>query len=123
MEVVRWLCLVSRPHLGRTEFFIHSHNPYAATMMGMELMTAGYSVELRPFGAPPLPPLPQEILELSSPNSLRSLLGWLRRRLGLDPAGARGDPFAARGAGPGLDEPPLEGPPHAVDPPQPGTRP
>lgn len=111
MEVVRWLCLVSRPHLGRAQFFVHSHNPYAATVMGMELMTAGYKAELRPFGAPPLPPLPEETLE--PPRSpLRALRGWLRQRLGLDPAGDRDDPFAARGEGPRLD-----------DPPQPETRP
>jgi hypothetical protein len=80
MEVVRWLCLVSRPHLSGTRFFIHSHNPIAATVMGMEMMTAGYVVELRPFGAPPLPPLPDEVPE-SSGNPLRTVVGWLRSSL------------------------------------------
>ncbi|MFO0908745.1 MAG: cyclic-phosphate processing receiver domain-containing protein [Isosphaeraceae bacterium] len=60
MEVVRWLCLARRVHLRYTQFYIHSHNPHAATTMGLQLMNAGYTVELRPFGAPPLPPLPDD---------------------------------------------------------------
>jgi hypothetical protein len=91
MEVVRWLCLVSRPHLSGTRFFIHSHNPIAATVMGMEMMTAGYVVELRPFGAPPLPPLPDEVPE-SSGNPLRTVVGWLRSSLARRPAPAAAPP-------------------------------
>ena len=57
MEVVRWLCLHDRPHLRTTRFHVHSHNPVAATMMGMQMMINGYTVEVRPFGAPePSPP-------------------------------------------------------------------
>jgi len=121
MEVVRWLCLESRPHLRRTQFLVHSHNPLAATMMAMELMTAGYLVELRPFGAPPLPPLPQEFQEPSG-NPLRAVLSWLRRRLGLDPAWDQDDPTAPRSEDPRCDEPPFERPPRAADPPPPETR-
>ena len=56
MEVVRWLCLEPRPHLARTQFFIHSHNASAAMTMAMQMYVAGYRVEARPFGAPPPPP-------------------------------------------------------------------
>ena len=61
MEVVRWLCLAPRPHLRVTQFYVHSHNATAATLMGMQLMSNGYRVEMRPFGAPPLPPLPDDV--------------------------------------------------------------
>ena len=56
MEVVRWLCLESRPHLEPTRFFVHSHNPTAAAVMGMQMMMNGYHVEVRPFGARSLHP-------------------------------------------------------------------
>ncbi len=51
MEVVRWLCLESHPHLKHTQFLIHSHNPMAAGMMAMQIRVAGFQVEHRPFGA------------------------------------------------------------------------
>ncbi len=81
MEVVRWLCLFSRPHLKKTRFLIHSHNPSAATMMAMQMMMNGYRVEVRPFGS-----------QMSVPTALRSdvarrsmsplaVLGRLVRRL------------------------------------------
>jgi hypothetical protein len=64
MEVVRWLCAAPRPHLRATRFWVHSHNAVAAATMGMELVQAGYQVELRPFGGPPPPPLSEEDLAL-----------------------------------------------------------
>jgi hypothetical protein len=51
MAVVRWLCLEPHPHLKRTRFLIHSHNPMAASMMVMQIHVAGFRVESRPFGA------------------------------------------------------------------------
>jgi hypothetical protein len=62
MEVVRWLCLEPHPHLQRTRFLIHSHNPVAAEMMTIQIHLAGFRVESRPFGltaslAPPEDPL------------------------------------------------------------------
>lgn len=60
MEVVRWLCVEPRPHLRAAKFLVHSHNPNAATMMGMQLMLAGFTVEVRPFGSPPPPPTTEE---------------------------------------------------------------
>jgi hypothetical protein len=51
MEVVRWLCLEPRPHLRRTQFLVHSHNPMAGGMMAMQIRVAGFQVEHRPFGA------------------------------------------------------------------------
>ena len=56
MEVVRWLSLAARPHLRATKFVVHSHNPNGATMMGMQLMVNGYTVEVRPFGESPVVP-------------------------------------------------------------------
>lgn len=60
MEVVRWICLLPRPHLKKTRFYIHSHNASAATMMAMQILSNGFFVEVRPFGSGPLPPLPPE---------------------------------------------------------------
>jgi len=53
MEVVRWLCAEPRPHLARVRFQIHSHNQAAAFVMGWELTSGGYAVEILPFGGPP----------------------------------------------------------------------
>lgn len=97
MEVVRWLCLVRRPHLRPARFFVHSHNPGAATMMGLELLAAGYQVELRPFGAPPPPPLPEEF-DGPSPTLAGRVVGWLRR------VGRRG-PIPDSSANPPVQEP------------------
>lgn len=52
MEVVRWLCLGSHPHLMKTRFFIHSHNENAASMMLTQMRIAGFRVLFRPFGSP-----------------------------------------------------------------------
>jgi len=54
MEVVRWLCVLPRHHLRKTRFHVHSHNPTAAMMMGMQLMMNGFDVSVRPFGTPAL---------------------------------------------------------------------
>jgi len=51
MQIVRWLCLIPRPHLKGTKFYVHSHNPSAATMMVMQMHGAGFHVEGRSFGA------------------------------------------------------------------------
>ena len=50
MEVVRWICLTPRPHLKSTKFLIHSHNPIAATVMGVQMMVSGFKCDVRPFG-------------------------------------------------------------------------
>jgi hypothetical protein len=55
MEVVRWLTLEPRPHLKPTRFFIHSHNANASTLMGWQLLAAGFTVKVRPFGATEMP--------------------------------------------------------------------
>jgi hypothetical protein len=73
MEVVRWLCLEPRPHLERTRFFVHSHNPAAASLMVWQIFAAGFEVEGRPFGASRLPP-PYEVLDAA-----QGWLEWLRR--------------------------------------------
>jgi hypothetical protein len=81
MAVVRWICLEPRQHLRLARFQVHSHNAGAATMMGMQLLASGFTVELRPFGAPPLPPLPEE-----PRTSLLPALVWrLRRLFGREP--------------------------------------
>ncbi len=51
MAVVRWLCAEPRPHLSRTRFIVHTHNLNASCAMLLQLETAGYSVQLQPFGA------------------------------------------------------------------------
>jgi hypothetical protein len=89
MEVVRWLCLERRPHLEPTRFFVHSHNPTAAAVMGMQLMMNGFHVEVRPFGAPELPPeaITSEATDELAPyrTSLRgwfsSWIDWARKRV------------------------------------------
>jgi hypothetical protein len=52
MEVVRWICLAHRPHLKSTRFTIHSHNPVAATTMGVHMTVSGFKCQVRPFGVP-----------------------------------------------------------------------
>lgn len=83
MEVVRWLCLRPRPHLRRTRFTIHSHNPDAALMMGWQMTANGFSVEMRPFGstAPA-----REQGRSPRPSAFEALGRWARRLLarGLD---------------------------------------
>lgn len=104
MEVVRWLCLEPRPHLEPTRFFVHSHNPAAASLMVWQIFAAGFQVEGRPFGMSRLPQ-PYEALDAGS--------GWLEwlRRLGRKLVGdgsepkqpsADTDPESARAG----DEPP-----------------
>ena len=81
MEVVRWLCLESRPHLLSTRFYIHSHNANAATIMVAQMSVAGYQVEFRPFGVPhPHAGRPRPSGD-GWPRSSHGLLGWLRRLL------------------------------------------
>ena len=48
----------SRPHLQRTRFYVHSHNPNAANLMVMQMSMAGFQVEARPFGKEPHTPAP-----------------------------------------------------------------
>ena len=66
MAVVRWLCLVPRPHLQRTRFYVHSHNPNAANLMVMQIYMAGFQVEARPFGKEPHTPSPSPPTSSSS---------------------------------------------------------
>lgn len=81
MEVVRWLCAETRPHLIDARFFIHSHHLAAASLMVQCLLQAGYAAEFRPFGydlvdlltfedGPPLPNPSHEFEESA---------GWARR--------------------------------------------
>jgi hypothetical protein len=60
MAVVRWLCLEPHPHLKKTHFLIHSHNPGAASIMLMQIQVAGFRVEHRPFGATKTLPPPED---------------------------------------------------------------
>jgi hypothetical protein len=86
MEVVRWLCLEPRPHLRATRFYIHSHNGGAAAIMVSQMELAGFRVEFRPFGAPPVP------ASFTPPPARRGLLG---RLLGLVRRPARRAPGPA----------------------------
>ncbi|MFO0951101.1 MAG: cyclic-phosphate processing receiver domain-containing protein [Isosphaeraceae bacterium] len=103
MEVVRWLCLQPRPHLSSTRFYVHSHNPNAAAMMGMQMISNGYFVELRPFGAPPLPPLPEEEPP-PLPGRLGSVLGWVRGLFRREPQSFGYGYTEYRNEGPPADE-------------------
>jgi hypothetical protein len=109
MEVVRWLSLHPRPHLKQTRFFIHSHNPGAATMMAMQMMFNGYRVEVRPFGAPPeaaMPP-PEAFPEPDLPrvSLLSALRYWLIGIFRRSPRGGPGGDAFTRFRGP-TDPPP-----------------
>jgi hypothetical protein len=77
MAVVRWLCLHPRPHLKRTRFIVHSHNPNAAYVMVMQMMATGFQVEARPFGAPPSPPIPAPEAARSRGTAVQRVLRWL----------------------------------------------
>jgi hypothetical protein len=50
MEVIRWLCKEPRDHLRSSEFFVHSHNLVAGLLMVMQMQSAGFKAEYRPFG-------------------------------------------------------------------------
>ncbi len=104
MEVVRWLSLQLRPHLSETRFQIHSHNPVAATMMGMQMMMNGYKVQVRPFGAPE-PSTPDDA-EPETPrfSALAGLVHRIRRLFGRE---VYDDP-SARDPRTGSDLPPPE---------------
>lgn len=81
MEVVRWLCLVARPHLRETRFYIHSHNMTAASVMTLQMHGAGYRVEHRPFGQPwSGPDENSRATAADPPRGLRSRLLELLRR-------------------------------------------
>lgn len=79
MEVVRWLCLHPRPHLKQTRFHVHSHNPKAAMMMGMQMMMNGFQVSVWPFGAPE--PMPESDAEPFIRFAPFAALGRLLRRI------------------------------------------
>jgi hypothetical protein len=114
MEVVRWLSLHPRPHLRGTRFFVHSHNPAAATMMAMQMMLNGYRVEVRPFGAPPEPALPPPEAfptpDLPRVSLLSALRYWLRGVFRRRPPGGLGglssDDAFTRFRGPADPNPP-----------------
>ncbi len=59
MEVVRRLTREPRRHLARARFTVHSHNMIAAYEMVLQLGSAGYPVQARPFGMnlPDAPPI------------------------------------------------------------------
>src|SRR5262249_41524299 len=50
MEVIRWLCKEPRDHLRPTQFFVHTHNLVAGLLMVMQMRSAGFIAEFRPFG-------------------------------------------------------------------------
>jgi hypothetical protein len=106
MEVVRWICLLPRPHLRPTRFTIHSHNLSAATVMGMQMMLNGFTVEIRPFGEPPLlaSAEPGEMPPISR-SPLAALAHWVRRLLGRDGVEPVDD-YGYIAERPGPDEPP-----------------
>jgi hypothetical protein len=84
MAVVRWLCLSPRPHLVRTHFLVHSHNPMAAKMMAMQIHVAGFRVESRPFGIATTLPGPEDPFWNRRPAWQERLLGvlaWASRLL------------------------------------------
>lgn len=49
MHVVRWLGFEPRTHLRSTQFFVHSHNGVAATVMVLNLKSMGFRAEAAPF--------------------------------------------------------------------------
>jgi hypothetical protein len=53
MEVIRWLCTEPRDHLRATRFFVHTHNSLAGLLMVLQMRSAGYHAEFRPFGVDP----------------------------------------------------------------------
>ena len=90
MEVVRWICLTPRPHLKATHFFIHSHNPMAATVMGVQMTVSGFKCAVRPFGvsSEAVSELDQEFAPILT--RWQKARRWVRHKLGLheeiDPA-------------------------------------
>ena len=50
MEVIRWLCKEPRNHLRSTLFLIHTHNLVAGLLMVLQMRSAGFTAEFRPFG-------------------------------------------------------------------------
>jgi hypothetical protein len=81
MAVVRWLTAEARPHLGAARYVVHSHNPAGATMMGVQLIINGYTVELRPFGTQVEPAEPETtaMQDDGAPSARPSLLSALAR--------------------------------------------
>ena len=50
MEVIRWLCKEPRDHLRSSPFFVHTHNLVAGLLMVLQMRSAGFNAEFRPFG-------------------------------------------------------------------------
>jgi hypothetical protein len=50
MEVIRWMCKEPRDHLRSSLFFVHTHNLVAGLLMVMQMQSAGFKAEFRPFG-------------------------------------------------------------------------
>jgi hypothetical protein len=50
MEVIRWMCKEPRDHLRSSLFFVHTHNLVAGLLMVMQMRSAGFKAEFRPFG-------------------------------------------------------------------------
>jgi hypothetical protein len=50
MEVIRWLCKEPRDHLRSCVFYVHTHNLVAGLLMVMQMQSAGFKAEYRPFG-------------------------------------------------------------------------
>ena len=77
MAIVRWLCLEPRSHLKKTQFYIHSHNANAASIMVMQMFVAGFQVEGRPFGTSVPSPAEFDPLDETEPEK-PGKFGWLR---------------------------------------------
>jgi hypothetical protein len=82
MAVVRWIVVGPKTHLKQTQFFIHSHNMQAATVMGFQMSMSGYKVEIRPFGTHAQPD--GTLLPSRPPTVWRALSRILRRLLRRD---------------------------------------
>jgi hypothetical protein len=50
MEVIRWICMEPRDHLRSCQFLVHTHNLVAGLLMVMQMQSAGFKAEFRPFG-------------------------------------------------------------------------
>jgi hypothetical protein len=50
MEIIRWMCKEPRDHLRSCQFFVHTHNLVAGLLMVMQMHSAGFKAEFRPFG-------------------------------------------------------------------------
>jgi Cyclic-phosphate processing Receiver domain len=86
MEVIRWMCKEPRDHLRSSRFFVHTHNLVAGLLMVMQMQSAGFNAEFRPFGhdlskilAHNEPENGHAEKEAASKLSPRRWLSWVKR--------------------------------------------